>query len=118
MVLPPRGLTGQDMGLRQTEEPLLGEVGVGPALVIQPPTSASAFAAFPQDAAQAASDPAIEGEKLPPPMVLEVLEPATQRPVQRPEDLAQRVPICPLRLGANRGLELGGALLPGPVSRA
>jgi hypothetical protein len=34
MVLPLRGLTGQGMGCRQVEQPALGKVGVGPAVVV------------------------------------------------------------------------------------
>ena len=76
------------MGLRPTEEPMLGEEGVRPAMVVHPPTATSARAPFPQNAPKAAAYPAVEVDKMPDPMVFEVLEPTAKRPVQRLNDLA------------------------------
>ena len=74
------------MGLRQKEKPLLGEEGIRPALMISSATSAAKFDALSQDAPKPAAYPAIEYAKSPSPMMLEILEPATKRPIQRRND--------------------------------
>ena len=71
------------MGLRQTEEPVFGEEGVRPALVIQPAAAAAAFAPFPENAPKPAAYPAVELAETPASMVLEVREPTARRLVQR-----------------------------------
>src|SRR3954452_4754744 len=101
MVLPRRGLTGQDMGLHQAEKPLLGEKGVRPATIVHPAAMASTFDSFPQDAPQTVAYPTVEHAEDPRATMLEVHEPATKRPVQRPNDRAQRLAVRPRRLRAN-----------------
>src|SRR4249919_2581523 len=92
MVLPLRGLTGQSMGLHQTEQPMIGKEGVGPSQMVPAAGSASAVFAPAQDRAQALAYPAVQTLECPPPAVLEVREPAPQRPVDVGDDERQRVP--------------------------
>ena len=56
---PPRGLNGLCMGCCQAEQPALGKVGIGPALVIAAPAPAPAAMTLAQYGAQAHADPAV-----------------------------------------------------------
>src|SRR5947209_15606976 len=60
VVLPQRGLTGLYMGCHQTHQPLLGEKGIGPAMMVGSSATAFASGSATQDAAQAHAYPAVE----------------------------------------------------------
>src|SRR2546423_780527 len=106
MVLPPRGLTGQRMGLLPTEQPLGGEEGIRPADVLLASAVSPATLALAQQTPQPAADQPVDATERPAMTVLEVLKPAPQRSVQRRDDRRQRVPARPSRLRPDRLLEL------------
>src|SRR5207245_125860 len=82
VVLPPRGLTGQSMGITQGEEPQLGKESVGPTLMVESPTPPLPTSATPQDATQAHPQPAVQAGERGAMTVLKIPKPAWQAPVQ------------------------------------
>src|SRR3989304_5983265 len=89
MVLPLRGLTDQDMGRCQVEQPLLGKVGIRPAVMVRSSSSSTASLSFAEDTPQTHTDPAVECGEGAAVAVLEVFKPATQRAVDIGHDHAQ-----------------------------
>ena len=57
MVSPPRGLTGQNSGSYQTEQPVLDEKGIRPAMEVPSLSHATTFAAFPKNRTQTLTHP-------------------------------------------------------------
>ena len=71
------------MGCDETEQPKIREVAISPAMMICSSASTAAAAAFPQDAAEAATKPLIEILKhIPITAVLKVPKPAAKRLIQ------------------------------------
>src|SRR5438874_508995 len=103
MVSPPRGLTGRGVGSFQTEEPLRGEEGVGPALIGQAMPGPASPRALLEDGPESAADEAVQLPEDPAAAVLEVLKPAAKRAIQRGDDRGQRVALSPSGPGADRG---------------
>src|SRR5947209_14576420 len=101
MVLPARGLTYRCKGRFQGEVPLLGKERFAPTLMIPSATASVQARTLAQDAPQAHAHPAVHGFERLPTTVLEVSEPAPQRPVYLRDDARQAVSVRPLRLGTD-----------------
>src|SRR6058998_1958008 len=115
MGLPARGLVGQSMGGLQVEQPMFCEEGIWPALVIDAAGDAPPLGAFAQEASQPPAYPLVERTERRVVAVLEVSEPAAQRPVEIGDDARQAVPRGAFGLVADRVLELSDALVARPV---
>src|SRR5438105_9287542 len=105
MVLPPRGLSGQGMGGDHTEQPVVGKVSVGPAMMVPATTPTSTPRTFAKDASQTHAHPAVEIPEGSPVGVLEIREPTSQGPVRVGHDKGQAVARGPFRLRTNGGPE-------------
>jgi len=78
------------MGGYQTEQPLLGEEGILPAVEVTTAGDAPTFAAFPQKRTQPLPNPSVQPLEDPRSAVLEVGEPAAHRSVDPPDDGEKR----------------------------
>jgi len=103
------------MGILKTKQPKLLKEFIRPAKMIHFATDPfDPFAAFPQDAAQSASNPTIQYRKRPLVAVLEILKPAFQSPVQMGCDIGQTLAVASSGLGSDRVFEFLKAILAGP----
>src|SRR5579871_4165222 len=100
------------MGGCQAEQPMLGKVGVGPAVVVFSTPPAFESVSFAQNAAQAHSDPSVKVCERVFATVLEVREPAHERLVQIGDDNSQTCSIRPFRFLPHGVLQLLQAFLP------
>src|SRR4029077_18569588 len=115
MGLPPRGLTRRRIGSGQGQVPVRGKVRIRPPLMIPATTATTPARTLAQKTPQAAADPAVHRRERGVVAMLEVSEPAPQRPVEVRNDTRQRPPVRPLRFRPDGGLELVQALLPRPM---
>src|SRR5262245_61457079 len=106
------------MSDHQTVKPLLGEIGVGPALMVRSPAAASLPLAVAQNAAQAHSDPTVQRTEGRLHAVFEIAKPAYQRAVDIGDDAPQRCAGRASGFLADCVLELVLAFLPRPMFRA
>src|SRR5690606_13981299 len=93
-------------GLFQAEEPEVGKVAVGPALMIQPSPASAPFAAFSQDRAEPSAHPAVDGFHLAGVRLLEVAIPAAKDRIDLRHDDRQAVPVGSLSQGFETGFQL------------
>src|SRR4051794_18474061 len=100
------------MGFFQAIQAQPCKVGVGPAMMILPFTQATTPAPLPQDAPKPSTHPAVDRAERRLAAVLEVAEPATQRPVQSLDYRPQALSVGPPRLGPHVVSQLLQALLP------
>src|SRR5258707_15042016 len=100
------------MGHLQTKQPVVGEVSVGPPLMVRATASTLATRALPEDAPQATAYPTVQIRVDVPEAMSEVPKPSLQRRVQPPDDRHQAVPVGAVRLRTNRLFDLSQALLP------
>ena len=104
------------MGGDKTEQPKISEVAISPAVMIFPSASTAATAAFPKNAAKAATKPLVEILKhIPITAVLEVPEPAAKRLIQLHDHALQRFARRTVGLAAKTIFQLLEALLSRPV---
>ena len=75
------------MGCGKTEQPMLGEEGIAPAMMIGTPTATAKSETFSQDAAETHSNPTIEiGIRAVVTAVLEIREPTPKSSVHAGHD--------------------------------
>ncbi len=104
------------MGCDKTEQPKFSEVAVSPALMICSSASTAAAAAFPQNAAEAATKPLIDIlVDIPIAAVLKVAEPAAKRLVHLNDHALQRFPGRASGLGAKTVFQFLKTLSARPV---
>jgi len=103
------------MGVGKEEEPMLGKEGVGPALMICPPSPAATSTTFPEDAAQPHANPGIETGERDTLAVLEIGKPAGKDSVEVRNDHGEAMTVTAFRLGTNGLLELLQTLGPRPA---
>src|SRR5947209_20384709 len=101
------------MGFFQAVEPLVGEEGVTPAVMVFPTTPAGQPHPLAEDAPQAHPDPPAQGRERPLVAVLEVPKPAAKCRGERRDDRRKALARGPLRLRSDRLLELLQALRSG-----
>ncbi len=99
------------MGLYQTEQPLLGEEGIGPAHEVAPLRIAPTFAPFLDDHAQPLAYESVQSREHEPMAVLEVRKPAPQAAVHFRDDALERLSRFAFRLLPDRFLDFQQALL-------
>lgn len=103
------------MGIHKTEKPIFPKEFIWPAKMIPIATDTlRPFTAFPQDAAQSTSDPAIKQRKRPLLAMLEILKPSLKRPIYLRCNSEQTVAVAASGLGTNGVFELLQTLLTGP----
>ena len=93
VVLPQSGLASQCRGILKGQEPVLGKVGVWPAIVVSSPASSASFGSFAQDAPETHSDPgvdAVEGVSV---AVFEVSKPTDEGSIDVLDDPVETVPV-------------------------
>ncbi len=78
MVSPPRGLTGQGVGLLQTDKPMRGEEGVGPVAIGKAVPGPATSGTFQEEGPKAAADEAVQLPEDPPFAMFEILKPAAK----------------------------------------
>src|SRR5437870_3882403 len=100
------------MGHLQTKQPLVGEVSIGPPLMVRATASTLATRAFPEDAPQTTAYPTVQVRVDVPKAMSEVPKPSVQRRIQPPDDRHQTVPVGAVRFRTNRLFDLVQALLP------
>src|SRR5260370_18532367 len=100
------------MGFTQAVQPVFGEEGIRPALVVRSPSPTVASVPLTQKAAQTTTNPAVQRGVDVPVTMTKVREPALQRRSQRRHDAQHTVPIGPACLDPDRVLELVQAFLP------
>ena len=110
MVLPRRGLTGQGMGCFQAVQPVLGKEGVWPALMICPAATSLPAQAFAEDASQPHPDPAVQGRNVVVWLCLKYSNQPRSVGLRSAMIAGRLLPGGPLRLRADRVLELLQAL--------
>ena len=109
------GLACQSMGLLQREQPQPGKVGVGPALMIGPATSAAMAMTFTQEASQPHAHPSVHLGQGPAVGVLEVAKPTPQARVDPSDDRPKAHPGRSPQPGLERLTQLSLALVPRPT---
>ena len=105
------------MGCFQAEQPLLGEKGISPALMIDTATSTPQSKPLAEDRTQSHSKPSVQvvEQVIVVAAVLKVLEPAAKRAVHVVDDVAQALTAATTAfLAANRVFELLQTLLMQP----
>src|SRR5260370_23748168 len=102
------------MGFTQAVQPVFGEEGIRPALVVRSPSPTVASVPLTQKAAQTTTNPAVQRGVDVPVTMTKVREPALQRRSQRRHDAQHTVPIGPPCLAPNLSLELPHPFLPPP----
>ena len=104
------------MGILKTIQPKLLKEFIWPAkMILLAANPFDPFTAFPQDAAQSASNPSVQSPKRPLMAVLEILKPAFQCPVQIGCNNGHTVAVTASGLSSDRVFELLKALLAGPT---
>src|ERR1700722_4922454 len=99
------------MGRLQAEQPLVGEKGIGPALMVRSSSTPSQSLAFPKQAAKPHSYPAVDVRERRLVAVLEVFKPASKSRVQIQDDSTQALAGGPPRLRSDCVSKLAQALL-------
>ena len=103
------------MGIHKTEKPIFLKELIWPAKMIHIATDTlRTFAAFPQDAAQATSDPAVKRRERPLMAVFEILKPSLKRAIHVHRNSGQTCAVTASGLGTNGIFELLQTLLAGP----
>src|SRR5437667_12205718 len=100
------------VGFTQAGKTQVGEVPVGPTLMVRATAAAAPTRALTQNTAQPTAKPAIQGREHVPVTMAKISKPSLQRPVQRPDDPRQAVPVGATRLRSEGVFELVQALLP------
>src|SRR3990172_3998877 len=104
------------MGIHKTEKPIFQKEFIWPAKMIQITTDTfRTLAAFPQDAAQATSDPAVKRWKRPLMAMLEILKPSLKCAIYLRRNSGQTLAVAASGLGTNGVFELLQTLLTGPT---
>src|SRR5205823_13067478 len=101
------------MGSFQAEKSMVGEEGVGPALMVCPTTPACLLHPLAEETPQTHAYPAVESLERPLVAVLEVFKPAAKRRGEREDDPGETVTGATRSLGPDRLFELVQALRPG-----
>src|SRR3954469_15803922 len=106
------------MGSFQAVKPLVGEEGVGPALMVVTSATAGQLHPLAEDAPQTHAYPAVDPLKRPLVAVLEIFKPAPQGGIERPDDHEKALSGVPRGLRPDRFFELVQALRSGTAAAA